>query len=162
MTCKEVQFELVREDNAFELRKAIDAHLSICPDCRSVQFLYARVEKTLKDGPNWNPPSEFSQRVASIGVKLVQAPVLEAPPRLALRLTAVAVVAGLLIAALIALTVAGGSPSVVGAVADGSSRFIQLVARAFIVNAFPLAFAITILSLIVAAWFARRSLTSSY
>ena len=156
MTCKEVQFELSREDSSFELRKAIDAHVSTCSGCRSVQIIYARVEQTLKDGPNWNPPSEFSQRVASIGVQLVQVPALEAPPRLALRLTAVAVVASLLIGALSALMGAGDAPS------DGSSRFIQLAAGALIVNAFPLALAMTILSLVVAVWFARRSLTSSY
>src|SRR5215471_545158 len=108
MTCKEVQIELGREDNGSGLREAIDTHVSICPACRRVQLIYASVERTLKGGPVWNPPPGFSQRVASIGKQSVSAPGFEAPPRLALRLTAVAVVAGLLMSALMVLRVSGG------------------------------------------------------
>ena len=131
MRCDEAQSELAREPVDGVVRDALASHVASCPACESVQRLYGRMDVALTQGPDWEPPVDFGQRVAASAPR-------PAPRRVADRHPGVFGVAmpGLLVAA-------------VGCVAGLSSD-------AFIVDVVPLTWLCAALSLWVGASFMQR------
>lgn len=68
MRCKNVQKEMVLDPRAGRLSPRVRTHLARCPECREVQALYARIDRTLREQPSWHPPPGFGERVGRQGL----------------------------------------------------------------------------------------------
>jgi anti-sigma factor RsiW len=66
MRCEDVQAELARDPADAVVRQAVEAHLAGCPACESVRRLYGLMDAALHRAPMWEPPLEFSRRVAAL------------------------------------------------------------------------------------------------
>ena len=77
MRCEDVQSELNRGAIDSAPREAMDSHLATCAPCRMLVRIDAEIDRTLKTGAYWKPPSGFAQRV----VIKANAGVWEQPPK---------------------------------------------------------------------------------
>src|SRR5262245_14269265 len=151
MECEFVQKQLALNEITPELHDRINAHLASCLRCRRAASMYAGMREALAGEPVWRPPTGFALRVADAA-----APVF-LTPRIRSRFTAVAAIAAALLL-LVGYWVKGALLQMFATAFEGYVSLVNIVSRAFVMNAAFLLWIFAGISIIVTVWLTRRSL----
>ena len=159
MQCRDIQELFVIDAQRSRLPARVRAHLLKCPNCRQAQALYAEIYQELRDQPVWQPPPGFAERVSLQGLpSLRRAPARQlgfhghlARPAVAPSLAPILL--GLLGATFCLLVLLNAN-----ALVTAYPELIAAFSRILLVNAIPLAWTTSIISLCFSAWVTQRAL----